>query len=118
MRELLADAYVERLDDPQLDMFVALVGKAPAGRVGLYQVGDIARVVDLAVQRGFDLRQVAGALLASVLGLAKRLSFRKVLMQADREDKPLHELLKRSGFAVDGEIVEFEREAPPDLLSR
>lgn len=116
LRELIADAGIERLDDPQLDMFVALVGKTPAGRAGLYQVGDIARVVDLTVLPGFESQDVPIALLAQVLGLAKRLSFRKVLMQADRGDKALHETLKRAGFSIEGEIIEFDRDAPPDYF--
>jgi len=117
LRELLAEAYVERLDDPQLDMFVALVDKKPAGRAGLYQVGDIARIVDLTVLKGFEETVVEGALLAQVLGLAKRLSFRKVLVQVDRDDQPRLASLAHAGFAPEGEIVEFERQAPAHFFS-
>jgi N-acetylglutamate synthase-like GNAT family acetyltransferase len=117
MRELLADAYVERLDDPQLDMYVALVGKKPAGRAGLYQVGDIARIVDLTVLRGFESHGVENALLDQVLSLAKRLSFRKVLVQIDGADQQRVSVFEHAGFVSAGKIVEFEREAPADLIS-
>ena len=37
------------MNDPNFDLFLAMVDGQPAGRCALYQVGDIARVTDLAV---------------------------------------------------------------------
>jgi ribosomal protein S18 acetylase RimI-like enzyme len=114
MRRLLAEANDRRLDDPQFDMFVAMIEGKPAGRAALYQVGDLSRVVDLTVLKGFESQHVEDALLAHLIAMAKRLQFRHVLAQVDHEDKSRYSWLRRAGFVVDGEIAEFERPAPPE----
>jgi N-acetylglutamate synthase-like GNAT family acetyltransferase len=115
VRKLLADAYDQRLNDPQFDMFVAVIDHKPVGRAALYQVGDVARVVDLAVLKGFESHRVEDALLAHLIAMAKRLQFRHVLAQIEHEDKPRYSWLRRAGFVVDGEITEFERPAPEEF---
>lgn len=105
----LAEALNERMNDPQLDMFVAMIGARPVGRCGLYQVGDIARVVELSVRetpRGGDLRQ---ALTGHVLAMAKRLEMRNVCVQVDETDAERRAWFESVGFVADGRIVEFER---------
>ena len=114
-RELLAEASLERLDDPQLDMVVTLWDKQPVGRCGLYQVGDIARVMSLSVLPAFAGRGVEQALLAHVLALARRLTMRHIFVQVDETDAPRRILLEEAGFVADGEIVEFERDRPGSL---
>jgi len=109
-RERLADLYGERLDDPQFDMFVALIDKQPAGRCALYQVGDIARIMDLSVMPGMADRGVERTLLAHLLALAKRLAMRNVCTLIDANDAARIELARRAGFVEDGTIVEFHRE--------
>jgi GNAT superfamily N-acetyltransferase len=115
MRELLAESALERLDDPQLDMVVAMWGTQPVGRGGLYQVGDIARVMSLSVIPAFVARGVEQALLAHVLALAKRLTLPNVLVQIEEADNAARTLLESAGFVEDGEIVEFERDPPGSL---
>ncbi len=114
-RELLAEASLERLDDPQLDMVVALWDKQPVGRCGLYQVGDVARVMSVSVLPAFAGRGAEQALLTHVLALAKRLTMRDILVQVDETDAPTRILLEEAGFVPDGEIVEFERDPPGSL---
>lgn len=111
-REALADSFMERLDDPQLDMFVATVDKKPAGRCGLYQVGDIARVLNLTELTQFSGRGVAQTLLAHVLAMARRLTMPMVVAQADQQDAARRELLRQAGFVEDGAVVEFESPSP------
>jgi len=108
---LLADAYLERLDDPQLDMFVAVSEQGAVGRGGLFQVGDIARIVEPRAAPGSPEGEVECALLAVVLGLARRLTLRKVFIQVEREDAAARDRLIRLGFADAGEFVEFDRDA-------
>jgi len=115
LRRTLADAYDQRLNDPQFDMFVAMVDQKPAGRAALYQVGDLARVIGLTVLKGFEAHHVEDALLAHLIAMAKRLQFRHVLAQIAQEDKSRYSWLRRAGFLVDGEMVEFERPAPPEF---
>jgi len=112
MGELLAEASLERLDDPHLDMVVALWDKQPVGRCGLYQVGDIALVMGVRVLPGYAGRGVEEALLAHVLALAKRLTMRNVITQSDETDRAGRTFLEEAGFVCDGEIVEFERDPP------
>ncbi|MHC4698423.1 MAG: GNAT family N-acetyltransferase [Planctomycetota bacterium] len=111
MRELTADAYCERLDDPQYDAFVALVDNKPAGRCTLYQVGDIARVMDLCVMSAFADRKVDATLVAHVLAMAKRLAMRNIVTLLDDDDPRGVEWFEEVGFVCDGEIIEFERSA-------
>lgn len=99
---------IERLDDPQLDLFVALVDKCPAGRCGLYQVGDIARIVDLAVMPAYSGRGVERTLLGHVLALAKRLAMPLVLSSAGEGERTLRELFTEAGFVPDGRFIEFD----------
>lgn len=106
---LLADAYLERLDDPQLEMFVAVSDQGAVGRGGLFQVGDIARIVEPRVLPGSPAGDVERALFAMVLGLARRLTLRIVLIQVEREDAATKDRLTRFGFADAGEFVEFDR---------
>ncbi|MEK6799744.1 MAG: GNAT family N-acetyltransferase [Planctomycetota bacterium] len=107
--ETLADAASERLDDPQLDMFVANIDGRPVGRIGLHQVGDIARVVDLHVVPSASPEKVGASLLAHALGLARRLTIPMVLTQVPEGDEPLRMLFTRAGFVEDGQVVEFGR---------
>jgi GNAT superfamily N-acetyltransferase len=109
-RELLADACEERLDDPSFDMYVALVDGRPAGRCALFQVGDIARVMDLTVLTEFAPRGVDSALTMHVLALAKRLSIRNICLQVGTADTERRSWYERAGFAADGLIDEFERD--------
>lgn len=109
---IAASAASDRLDDPQLDMFVATVDRLPAGRCGLYQVGDIARVVDLHVNPYFSKQNVAEALLSHVLTLAKRLAMPMVVAQRLDTDRKRLQLMSEFGFVDDGQSVEFEPPSP------
>ncbi len=112
---LRADAHNERLDDPQLDAVVALVGGRPAGRCALYQVGDICRVLHFAVLAGHEARGTGGALLGHVLALARRLEMRHVYTQVDRRRTQRIAFFEQAGFVCDGTLVEFCRAGDGDL---
>ena len=111
-RERLAEAYGERLDDPQYDAFVALVDQEPVGRGTLYQVGDFARVMDLLVLPGPSSRFVAEALLAQTLAMAKRLAMRSICVELGPAHVAWQSLLAEVGFVADGAVTEFLRDAP------
>jgi len=111
--EMTAEAYGQRLDDPQMDMFVALVDQAPAGRCALFQVGDIGRIMDLSATQSVVDNAVRRTLLAHVLALAKRLLMRNICVQIDGGVDPAEQAWwEAAGFVPDGTIVEFEREFP------
>ncbi|MDO8629735.1 MAG: hypothetical protein Q7R41_04520 [Phycisphaerales bacterium] len=116
-RELLAESYNERMDDPQLDLFVATIDRRPAGRVALYQVGDIARIVDLTVLPAFVDRGVEYALLGHALALAKRLALPSILAQVAENATTHRRWLTDAGFVEDGRIVEFERSTPFETVA-
>ncbi|MBI3835007.1 MAG: hypothetical protein HY287_11820 [Planctomycetes bacterium] len=106
---MLADAYAERLDDPQFDMFVAMQGDTAAGRCGLYQVGDIARVIGPNVIAQVNAGAIQEAMLRHVLAMAHRLTFRNVCAQVEESDAASLLHFERYGFIQDGRIVEFAR---------
>ncbi|MEK6675484.1 MAG: GNAT family N-acetyltransferase [Planctomycetota bacterium] len=105
----LAQAGEERFDDPQWEMFVALFEGQAAGRCALYQVGDIARVMDLEVLPRFENRGIAEALLCHVMTLARRLALRNVCTLVEKDHAPYRSWLESAGFVDDGEITEFLR---------
>lgn len=107
--EQLADSYGERLDDPQFDMFVALVQGEPAGRCALHQVGDIGCVTGLHVGDRNGHPDTSDALLGHVLSLAKRVGMRKLCVQAALDDAPQTTWLEQRGFIRDGIIVEYDK---------
>lgn len=115
---LIARLYEERLDDPQYDMFVAMVDRNPAACCALYQVGDFARVMDLTVLDGYVDHHVDRALLAHVLAMAKRLAMRNIYLQIDSADTDRIAWYESFGFAADGDMVEFERDRPHDTDRR
>ncbi len=107
----LADMALEHLDDPQLDMFAALVDNRPAGSLGLYQVGDIGRIRDLRVASAHRGRGVEAALMKHVLALTRRLLLRAVCAECAADDADARALYDRCGFSPAGSIVRFERPA-------
>ncbi len=109
LRQSLADACDVHLDDPQYDLFLAMVEGQPAGRCALYQVGDIARVMDLTILPPFADSGADNALVAHALALAKRLEMRNICTQHDADDTTTRAWLEQRGFTDDGQIVEFHR---------
>ncbi len=104
------DAAVQRLDQPTMDMFVALCGGVPAGRCALYQVGDIGRVLGPVVLPQFAEQGVAEALLAHALSMGQRLQMRTIVTRLPAEDSAARRLMQSFGFEADGRIFEYHRE--------
>lgn len=100
-----ANAFTERLDDPHLDMFVAVGPTGSIGRCGLFQVGDIARVIEPVVSNP----AAENALIAAALTLAKRLAYKTVLIQGDSDNHAALSRYAGYGFSPAGEFVEFDR---------
>lgn len=105
---LMADACDERMNDPQFDMFVAFVKGKPAGRCALYQVGDIARLMDLSVRPAFADSGADRTLVAHMLSFAKRLSMRDICVQVADTDSRGCAWFEPFGFTADGTIEEFD----------
>lgn len=102
------DAFAVRLDDPSLDMFVAIRDGNAVGRCGLHQVGDVAHFIG-PVASGEPRATAADALVAHVLALAQRLNMRLICATATRDDAWKRELLLEHGFEAAGQLVEFDR---------
>lgn len=101
-------ANLERLDDPQYDMFVAQIDKQLVGRCAFYQVGDIGRVMDLTVLPQ-QAKLAKNALLQYVLAMAKRLEIRNICAQVDALDKAKLQEFEAMGFEAVGQLEQFER---------
>lgn len=110
VRALILDAQDERLDDPQVDEFVAMKGGEPVGHCALFEVGDIARITGLFARDASGDRTVERALLAHVLTLAKRLAIRHICTLVEEGADTDEGLLRAVGFQRRGSIVEFVRE--------
>lgn len=108
-----AELFAERLDDPRLDMFVAMREGLPVGRGGLFQVGDIGVITALhATGRAGDRADpavVEQALLDHLLMLAQRLQIPNILVRLPSESEERRDRFTASGFEVEGELAEFIR---------
>ncbi|MCH7702318.1 MAG: GNAT family N-acetyltransferase [Planctomycetes bacterium] len=105
----VADAALDRLDEAAMDMFVAVVDKKPVGRGGLFTVGDIGLIVDVAVLPEWRGQGVGTSVMRHLLALAQRLIPRIVCLDVDADDEALGALLTRCGFVADGQLIEFDR---------
>ncbi len=103
-----ANILSDRLDDSAFDLFVAVIAGAAAGRCALYQVGDVARVMELDVLPAYADSPIAEALLTTVLALARRLMMQTICIRIHSENSSQHALLGRFGFVDDGEFIEME----------
>ncbi len=97
-----------RMDDTTYDACIALADNKAVGRCSLYQVGDIACVMDFHVPHSSDSAAIEMSLLSHVLALAKRLVIGNICTQVELES-PKMSLLQRAGFESQCEIVEFHR---------
>lgn len=114
MRSDCVDACVERLDDHRMDMFVAMIDKQPAGVCGLFQVGDIGRIVDVYTCRSFRRKNVASTLLAEVISMARRLQMRIVCTDVSTANDAGRSLLGQLGFVEGGRLIEYH---PPNVAT-
>jgi GNAT superfamily N-acetyltransferase len=112
-QDAAVEVATERLDDHRLDAFVAMVEGKPAGAAALFQVGDIGRIDDFHVLGDFRDGEVAKALLAQVLTLARRLSLRIVVAAPLAREPATRSLLTCHGFAEAGPLVEYGRADDP-----
>jgi len=103
------EAFEERLDDPHLDMSIAMLDGRPVATAGLYEVGDIARVIGLHHLPGLEPQRILPGLIFHVLNLARRLSMRMIVAQIDARDPDCRRLFEELGFVEQGRIIEFER---------
>lgn len=104
---LRGDAAMERLNDSNLDAFVAMVDGAAVGRVSYLSVGDAARVTDAFVLPEFRRRRIGMQLMGHVLRLARRL-LPKAVVAAGTTD-PARAFLSASGFEAVGLLPSFHR---------
>jgi len=114
-----ADAADERMNDSELDLFVALLDGAPAGRIALHQVGDILHVRDAWVLPARRGQGVGRAMLRHVMSLAYRLRPRVIVASGPRSSQAgaglsgaAGRLAEEFGFAESGRIPEWDRLAP------
>lgn len=111
-RESAAAALQERMNDSELDIFVATLDGAAAGRITLHQVGDILRIDDLFVTPALRGRGVGHALVRHVVNLAYRLRPRAFVADgAPRggSDAAARRLAEEYGFAECGRCAEWTR---------
>lgn len=104
------EAMMDRIDDPHLDMAVALVDGEPVGMMDLFQVGDIGFIKTAFIVEPHRRRGVATTLLAHAIEFARRLALPRIGTQA--EDDATLAFFRAAGFAVGAEIDSFIRAAP------
>jgi GNAT superfamily N-acetyltransferase len=101
------DAAMERLNDSNLDAFVAVVDGAAVGRISYLSVGDAARVTNAFVLPEFRRRRIGMQLMGHVLRLARRL-LPKALVAAGTTDAG-RAFLTANGFEAVGVLPSFHR---------
>ena len=104
-----AQAAEMHVDDPQMDLFVALRGGLAVGFGGLHQVGDIACLRDIYVAPPSRGRGTGRAIVAHVVALARRIAPRVICASAPAGDQAALSLLRACGFEEAGRLPEFHR---------
>lgn len=110
-REALIASHLDRLDDPQYDLFVAQIKGRLVGRGALFQVGDIARVENLVIDEPFRGQGVGRSLMAHLTALARRLAMRSTCLEVIGEDPRLRRFCESCGFEAGPTYVQFHK--PP-----
>ena len=103
------DAALDRLNDANLDAFVAVAGGRAVGRAAYLEVGDIARLIDVRVLADDRRRGVGRRLAAQFVRLAGRLLPRAAVAACDADDAAARAYLSACGFVEDGRLIEFRR---------
>jgi len=104
-----SDAARDRLNDSNLDAFVAMLDGQPAGRISYLSVGDAARLTDVYVPPVFRRHRVGRMLAAHFLQLARRLLPKVVVASVASEDTVGQAFLARCGFVLIGTTTQFLR---------
>lgn len=104
------EASMERLDEAQMEGFVAMCGSEAVGWCSFFEVGDIGMVTDLFVAASHRRRGVGTALMGHTLKLARRLLKRVTCVRVGADQTGAIELFRRCGLEVDGAVVEFVRD--------
>lgn len=102
----------QRMDDANLDAFVAVRDGEPLGRMGYFEVGDIARLADLYVLPAHRRKGVGTALVDHFAQLARRLLPKLVVAACDADDADAAAFLRHCGLIESGTATEFVRGEP------
>jgi ribosomal protein S18 acetylase RimI-like enzyme len=106
-REMLAEVANERLNEPQYDMFVAMLNDQPAGHGVLFQVGDIGRLEHIYVAPPFRRQGVGRTIIAHLLALSRRLALRITCLETQLDNTAAQDLYRQCGLEPAGTYVEF-----------
>jgi GNAT superfamily N-acetyltransferase len=107
VRAMLADAALDRLDDPSFDVYVALLDGHPAGYGGLLQAGDIGRIENIFVAEAHRRQGVGRTLISHLLALSRRLALRITCLQTEECNAPARALYEQCGLEAGGTYVEL-----------
>jgi len=113
LRNIAAQLELDRLDDPRMDMQIALVEGKPAGYAALLQVGELGGIYNVYVAEPFRRRGVATAMMKSLLALARRLALRTVALEVDAGNGTAQRFYERCGFVAAGSFVDFRPNVQP-----
>ncbi len=112
-REDLVASHLDRLDDPQYDLFVAQLEGRLVGRGALFQVGDIARVENLVVDEAYRGQGIGRTLMAHLTALARRLAMRSTCLEVIGDEARLRRLYESCGFEAGPTYVQFQKPPAP-----
>lgn len=107
MLDTIVQVAVDRLNDPQYDMYVALVDDQPAALGALLQVGDIGSIETVYVAPAFRRSGVAATLIAHLTALSRRLALRITCLETEETNLPAQALYRRCGFEPAGTFREY-----------
>lgn len=100
-------AHLDRLDDPNYDVLIALDGDAPLAAAALLQVGEIGRVCDWVSAPPTVDASPLPLLLARISTAARRWALQMIWAVADEADEPGYAALLAAGFEPAGDWIEF-----------
>jgi ribosomal protein S18 acetylase RimI-like enzyme len=107
VRELAAEAVLDRLDDPRYEMEIAMLQGRPAGHAALLEAGDIGAIYSMVVLEPFRRQGVGRTLMKHLLSLSRRLALRATVLEVDGDDPVASALYEQCGFKSAGHYTEF-----------
>ncbi len=105
----LADAAMQRLDDPHWDSLIALRDGRAVAHVAVLAVGEVGRIDDVFVAEGFRRQGIGRTMLDRALEICARSLFKHVLLCVAHDNVPAQSLYSSLNFKKIGEIVSYNR---------
>jgi ribosomal protein S18 acetylase RimI-like enzyme len=105
----LADAAMMHLDDPHWDSLIALRDGEAVAHIAVLAVGEIGRIDDVYVAKGFRRLGIGRTMMSRALEICARSLFKHVMLMVNPTNESAIKLYQSVGFKKVGEVTAYRR---------